>query len=223
MKRSLKVLVGSALATAVLAGTALADFTPTYTLKVSDTKIGGHPQVDIHMEFDKDDEEIGNFRMTLPKGYNVAGDDDIPNDEEIGAGTVKIRAGVDCRPGPEGAIPAGADLTIPATIYERARTDAEADEGVHAVWLLDLEPANRVRLRVKGSPTTGWTVEGAPTPSDNTCNPLTVDLTINSESESGVPLITNPTKKGKKVIISEIMSQDSPSVATFKTKVKITK
>lgn len=234
MKRYMKVLIGTALASLTLVGTALADFTPDYSLEVSDTTVGGHPQVDIHLAFDAEDEEIGNYKMTLPKGFDIAADEDIENgdggalpgavagDEEIGAGNVVIRAGFDCRPGPEGAIPVGSEVTIPATIYEKARTDAEADDGVHAVWLLDLEPANRVRLLVKGSITEGWTIEGAPTPSDNTCNPLTVDLTINSESESGVPIITNPLKKGKKVILSEIFSQDSPAVATFKTKVKIT-
>lgn len=223
MKRSLKLTLTTLVASLALVGTALADFTPEFSLEVSDTKVNGHPQVDIHLEFDADDEEIGNFKMTLPKGYNIAGDDEIENDEEIGGGDVTIQAGFSCRPGPEGAIPLSAPVTLSATIFEKARTDDEMDAGVHAVWLLDLEPANRVRLLVSGSPTTGWTIEGAPTPSDNTCNPLVVDLTINSESESGVPLITNPKKKGKKVILSEVFSQDSSAVAVFKTKVKITK
>ncbi|HVL63834.1 MAG TPA: hypothetical protein VM573_01550 [Actinomycetota bacterium] len=229
-------LIGATLA-AMLAvgGIALAKFEPKFDLKLSDLKRGGNPQADIHLEFAADDEEIGAFKMTLPKGTNVASDEDIPDaagpiptrsegsGEEIGGGTVVIRVGPDCRPGPEGALPIGTEVTLDATIYERPRTDAEADEGVHAVWFLDLEPANRVRLLVKGSPQTGWTVEGAPTPSDNTCNPLTVDLTINAKSESGVPIITNPTKGKKMVITAEIVSQDSPAVATFKKVFKLSK
>lgn len=236
MRKSLKLSVATAVVSLVLAGTAFADFSPTFELKTSSTKINENPTLDIHLEFDEEDEEIGNFRMTLPKGFNVAGDEEIDNgsapagapgilsgDEEIGSGTVAIRAGFDCRPGPEGAIPIGTEVTIPATIYEKARTDEEEDAGVHAVWLLDIEPANRVRLLISGSPKTGWVIEGAPTPSDNTCNPLTVDLSINGQSESGVGVVTNPTKPGKKVIVAEIFSQDSPDIAVFKTKFKYTK
>ena len=236
MKGPKKVLLASAVVSMLIAGVAQAAFAPKFALKVSDTKVGANPTLDIHLEFSAEDEEIGNFQMLLPKGFNIAADDDIANgqalpgplaakanQEVIGAGTVKIEAGVACRPGPEGAIPASAPVTIDATIYEVARSDDEIDAGVHAVWLLDIEPANRVRLLVKGSPTTGWLIEGAPSPSDQTCNPLTVDLKINGKSESGVPLITNPTKAGKKVITANIISQDSPAVATFKIPVVITK
>jgi hypothetical protein len=76
-------------------------------------------------------------------------------------------------------------------MYERARIDEEQDQGVAAVWFLDLEPLNRVRLLVRGSQNSGWTVSGAPTAS-NTCNPLTVDLTINGKSESGASILKNP-------------------------------
>lgn len=229
-------LLGAALALALaFSGTALAKFEPKFDLTLSDLTRGGNPQADIHLEFAEDDEEIGNFKMTLPKGTVIASDEDIPDaagpipgreelsGEEIGGGTVTIRAGFDCRPGPEGAIPIGTPVTLDATIYERPRTDSEEDEGVHAVWFLDLEPANRVRLLVKGSPQTGWTVEGAPTPSDNTCNPLEVDLTINAQSESGVPIITNPLKGKKMVVTAEIQSQDSPELAKFKKVFKLTK
>lgn len=232
----LRRLMGATLVAALaVGGTAFAKFEPKFELTLSDLTRGGNPQADIHLEFAEDDEEIGNFKMTLPKGTNIASDEDIPeaageipgreerSGEEIGGGTVTIRAGFDCRPGPEGAIPIGTPVTLEAVIYERTRTDEEADEGVHAVWFLDLEPANRVRLRVTGSPEKGWTIQGAPTPSDNTCNPLTVDLTINAQSESGVPIITNPTKGKKMVVKAEIASQDSPEVAKFKEVFKLTK
>ncbi len=224
------------LALALTATAAYADFTPKFELALSDLKVNANPTFDIHLEFDAQDEEIRSFKMTIPKGFVIASDEDIPaqagpipsreerSGEEIGGGSVTIQAGPDCRPGPEGAIPVSAPVTIDdATIYERSRTDEEADAGVHAVWFLDIEPLNRVRLLVTGDPTTGWTVEGAPTPSDNTCNPLTVDLQINGKSESGIPVITNPAKPGKKTFLVEIGSQDSPSVAVFKPAFKITK
>jgi hypothetical protein len=204
-----------------LAGTALADFSPQFNLEVSNKKVKGHPALDIHLEFDAEDEEIGNFMMDFPKGYGVASDAKVPDDEEIGSGTVTIEGGPGCNPMGEG-LPT-APVTLPATIFERARTDEEIDAGVHAVWLLDLEPLNRVRLLVSGSKKTGWHIEGAPTPSDQTCNPLIVDLTINDASASGVPLVTNPRKADTYKVKAQIISQDSGAVAKFTEKIKIKK
>lgn len=222
--RKLRNALGVALVAVVaLAGTAFADFTPQFSLKVSDTKVKGNPALDIHLEFDADDEEIGNFMMDFPKGYGVASDAKIPDDEVIGGGSVTIEAGPGCRPGPEGDTGVAGPVTLDATIYEKARSDEEADAGVDAIWLLDLEPLNRVRLLVTGSKKSGWHIEGAPTPSDNTCNPLLVDLTINDKSESGVALVTNPKTAGKYKVKAQIVSQDSAAVAKFTKKIKITK
>ena len=230
MKRLAILGLAAGLALPLVSGIALADFSPEFSLKLSDTKVKGNPALDIHLEFDKDDEEIGGFELKIPKGFNVAADEAIPNaagpgesDEVVGEGEVTIEAGIACRPGPEGDIPASGPVTIPATIYEKERTDDEADAGVHAVWLLDLEPLNRVRLLITGSPKKGWTMSGAPTPSDQTCNPLVVDLAINDKSESGVPLVTNSKKAGTHKFIATISSQDSASAKKFVSKVKLTK
>lgn len=222
MKR-LFVTLSALMAVVLMAGTAQADFTPQFEFKLSETKAKANPNFQFHMEFDENDEEIGNFKATIPAGYKIAPDAAVENNDVIGGGDITIRAGFDCRPGPEGAIPLGAPVTVSATFYEKDRADEEADSGVHSVWFLDLEPLNRVRLLVTGSIKQGWTVEGAPTPSDNTCNPLIVDLTINGVSEGGAKVITNPKKPGKYVFGAEISSQDSPSIAKFKTPVKITK
>ena len=234
MRNKALAIGGLVTALTMLAGVAYADFSPTFHLALTDTKAGANPNFDIHLEFDENDEEIANFKMTIPKGYVIAGDEDIADEStvpnqparsgaDIGGGTVEIAAGTACRPGPEGGIPLKQNVTINAEIYERSRTDEEADAGVHAVWLLDLEPANRVRLLVTGSPETGWTVEGAPTASDNTCNPLVVNLTIEGQTADGVPVITNPVKPGKAKFTAEVYSQDSPAVAVFKQVFKITK
>ncbi|MFN2588055.1 MAG: hypothetical protein ABR613_08055 [Actinomycetota bacterium] len=234
MRKRALAIGGVATALTMLAGVAYADFSPAFDLTLSDTKINANPNFDIHLEFDENDEEIRNFKMTIPKGYVIAGDEDVPEEPfipgrqersgaDIGGGTVTIAAGPDCRPGPEGGIPVKQNVTIQAEIYERSRTEEEADAGVHAVWFLDLEPANRVRLLVTGSPLTGWVVEGAPTPSDNTCNPLVVDLTIEGKTPDGVPVITNPAKPGKAKFTAQIESQDSPAIAAFTEVFKITK
>lgn len=222
MRKTL-VSVAALMAIVLTAGAALADFSPKFTMELSDTKVKASPNMSFHMEFDAEDEEIGMFTARIPKGFNIATDEAIANDDVIGAGEVTISAGPGCRPGPEGQIPVEVPVTLDATFVEKDRTDEEADSGVHSVWFLDLEPLNRVRLQVSGSVTQGWTVAGAPDPSDNTCNPLIVDLTINGVSEAGVPVITNPTKPGKYVFNAEIASQDTGTIAPFKQVFKITK
>ncbi|MPZ68318.1 MAG: hypothetical protein GEU71_02185, partial [Actinobacteria bacterium] len=69
MIRLRNTLAIAVVAMMALAGTALADFSPQFSLDVSNKKVKGHPAFDIHLEFDAEDEEIGNFIMLLPKGY----------------------------------------------------------------------------------------------------------------------------------------------------------
>ncbi|HEX2240901.1 MAG TPA: hypothetical protein VHJ82_07165 [Actinomycetota bacterium] len=240
-KAKVSIVLVMGLVFSMMGGVARADFTPNFSMELSDTKVLGHPQIDFHLEFDAEDEEIGNFKATLPKGYYIASDEEIPDEacdlagnqqlpnrsentcgETIGSGVIDIAVGPGCRIGGSGS-PGSTQLNIDATFYEVPRTDEEADSGVHAVWFLDIEPANRVRLLIRGDIKTGWTIEGAPTPSDATCNPLTVDLTINSESESGVPILTNPKKAGTKNWMADIQSQDSPTIAHFEVPITITK
>lgn len=219
MRRKLLVSIALGLAGALTAGVALADFTPEFDLTLSDKKVKGNPALDIHLAFDENDEEIGNFSMYIPKGFNIAADAKVPNDEEIGGGDITIEAGPKCTSG--GQAPVGGPVPVSATIFEKGRTDEEVDAGVKAVWLLDLEPLNRVRLLVTGSKKKGWTVAGAPTASPHTCNPLIVDLTINAKSESGVPLVINSAVKGVHKVVATITSQDSPETAVFVEKVRL--
>jgi hypothetical protein len=231
MKKLLVLAMALLVPASLLAPTAGAAFAPKFTVELSDTKVLGNPAMTFHLEFANDDEEIGNFIGYLPKGFDIAGDEAIPTvadpagretGEVIGSGTISIAAGPGCHP----AFPAKEAkgiIQIPATFYERARTDAEADSGVHAIWYLDLEPLNRVKLLVTGSKATGWKIEGAPTPSDATCNALTADLTINATSESGVKIITNAKKAKGYKFMADIVSQDSPSIAHFEQLITLTK
>lgn len=207
-----------------LIGTSFADdgFAPKFTVELSDTKVKANPDLTFHLEFARDDEEIGNFIGYLPKGFNVAADEAIEDREEIGGGVIEIAAGPTCHPNSPASDPRPM-LPVEATFEERDRTDDEADAGVHSVWFLNLEPLNRVRLLVTGSPKKGWKIEGAPTPSDWTCNPLVVDLTINAKSESDVPIVTNAKKPGKYKFMADIVSQDSPAVAHFEQIIKLTR
>lgn len=220
MKRLLTTAL-SGLLVVLLAVPAFADFSPVFKLSLSDTKVNGNPQLTFHLEFDRDDEEIGLFTGRLPRGFKIAPDEAIANDEQIGSGQITIHGGPGCHPSSPSDEPR-APITVNATFLEKDRTDEEVDAGVHSVWFLDLEPLNRVRLIVRGSPSTGWTIEGAPTPSDNTCNPLTADLNISPKSESGVAVVTNPPRARKKKFTATITSQDSPAVANFVQYINIT-
>jgi hypothetical protein len=211
-------LIGSAFA----GTTADQSFAPKFTVSLSDTKVKGNPDLTFHLEFAREDEEIGNFIGYLPKGFNVAADEAIDDGTVIGGGQIEIAAGPMCHPSSPLQDPR-AMLPINATFEERDRTDDEADAGVHAVWFLDIEPANRVRLLVTGSPKTGWKIEGAPTPSDFTCNPLIVDLTINAKSDSDVAIVTNAKKAKGYKFMADIVSQDSPAIAHFEQIIKLTK
>ncbi len=242
-KPKLAIVLTVALVFSLIPGAAQADFTPVFSMELSDTKVLAHPEISFHLEFDAEDEEIGDFKATLPKGVYIASDDEIPDEacdpagnrqlpsplrsentcgETIGEGTIDIAAGPGCRIGGSGS-PGSTQVTVTPTFYEVPRTDEEADSGVHAVWFLDIEPLNRVRLLIRGDIKSGWTVQGAPTPSDATCNPLTVDLKIFAESESGVPILTLPKKPGTKIFMADIQSQDSPTIAHFEVPIKITK
>lgn len=231
MKKKSVLFMALTLAMSMLIGPAHAEFTPKFSVTLSNTKALGNPSMTFHLEFDREDEEIGNFIGYIPKGFDIASDEAIPattdalgreKGEKIGSGSIEIAIGPTCHPSSPAQDPRE-QAPIPATFYERTRTDDEADAGVHSVWLLDLEPANRVRLLVTGSKATGWKIEGAPTPSDATCNALTVDLTINAKSESGVSIITNAKKPGAKKFMADIVSQDSPAIAHFEQIITITK
>src|SRR3712207_1051388 len=106
------VTLSALMAVVLMAGTAQADFTPKFTFELTDAKAKANPGFVFHMEFDENDEEIGNFKASIPAGFNIAPDDAIENGDVIGGGEITIRAGFDCRPGPEGAIPVGVNAPV---------------------------------------------------------------------------------------------------------------
>jgi hypothetical protein len=219
-----------AAAVAVLgAGAAAATFQPTFQLEVSPTKVGANPTLDTKLRFAAEDDEIGLYTLFVPPGYTIATDAQVPDvparpgrpqGDLLGSGKVTIDAGPGCHPSfPVSS--AHGPVTVSAKIYERPVSAEEKKSGAVAAWVLDIEPLNRVRLLVKGSTNAGWSVSGAPTPSDNTCNPLAVDLTINGVSEGGVKLLTNPATPGPRTFRAVIQNQEGTASATY-TKVVTT-
>lgn len=223
MKKVL-IAVSSLMVLALTASAALAEYAPKLSFKLSDTKALANPEINILVSQEEGEEELGHVTLTIPKGFNIPADDAIENGDILGTADLEIAVGPACRNDQAGAIPLQASVPFTAReIKEQDRTDDQADSGVHAVWVVDLQPVTSIPLEVTGSVTKGWKLDGDIPANDNTCPPLKFDGTIFSKSEAGVPLVTNPKKPGKYVFSGSLFSAESPSVVTVKQPVTITK
>lgn len=224
MKRG-KFLIVSALALVLaMVPTAWAqgDFSPKMTFSLSDTKVNANPEMNMTVSQDNNEEELGTVTLKIPAGFSIPTDEAVPHNDTLGTGTINIHAGPGCRPG----FPAELDGNLgplPATMKEQDRTDEQQDAGVYASWLLDISGVTRVPFVITGSKAKGFTLYGEIAPNDNTCPPFDFELTINSESSSGVPIFVNPSKAGKKVFSGTFTSIDSPASVTIKQAITITK
>jgi len=224
--RRTKLMAGALVASLALMGGAAygaGDFSPEMTFEISDTKVGGNPELNLHVEQDgADEEELGHVTLGIPKGFNIAADEDIANDVQLGTGNIVIGAGTTCRNDQANAIPLTLAPELPATLKELDRTDEQADRGVHSVWNLDITGVTKIVLEVTGSSKAGWKIDGDIPANDNTCPPLVFDMTVNSLA-GDVPIVTNATKPGTKIFTGTFSSQESPAVVTLKSKIKLTK
>ena len=221
MKRS-RFLVLSAL-TLVLAmvgsASAQGDFSPKMTFSLSDTRVRANPQMKLTVEQDNNEEELATVTLKIPAGFKLPPDAAVPNDDQLGSGTINIHAGPGCRQGsPQDA---DAPITAPATLKERDRTDEQQDSGIYASWLLDISGVTSVPLVITGSKAVGWTLFGEIAPNDNTCPPFSFELNVNSQSASGVPILRNPRRAGKKVFKATFTSADSPASVTIRQPITI--
>ena len=197
------------------------DFSPEMTFELSDTRIKANPQMKITVSQEDGEEELATVTLRIPKGFKLPPDAAIPNDDQMGSGTINIHVGPGCRP--DAPAPADSNATLPATLKERDRSDEQMDSGVYAVWLLDISGVTTIPLEVTGSKLAGWTLQGEIAPNDNTCPPFNFELNVNSQTTSGVPILINPRRTGKKVFSGTFTSADSPATATIKTPIVITK
>lgn len=196
------------------------DFSPEMTFELSDTRVKANPQMTISVEQDDNEEELATVTLKIPAGFKLPSDAAVPNNDQLGAGTINIHAGPGCRP--DAPLGADAPITAPATLKEADRTDEQQDAGVYAVWVLDISGVTKVPLQITGSRAVGWTLQGEIAPNDNTCPPFSFELKVNSQSSSGVPILKNPRKPGKKVFKGTFTSADSPTSVTVKSVIKIT-
>ena len=221
MKRT-KFLAVSAL-TLVLAmvgsASAQGDFSPEMTFSLSDTRVRANPQMTITVAQDNNEEELGTVTLKIPAGFKLPPDAAVPNDDQLGSGTINIHAGPGCRAGAPPDV--DAPITAPATLKETDRTDEQQDSGIYAAWVLDISGVTKVPLVITGSKAVGWTIYGEIAPNDNTCPPFSFELKVNSQSASGVPILVNPRRTGRKVFSGTLTSIDSPASVTIKQAFRI--
>jgi hypothetical protein len=219
MNRVMKVTIATVLCVLLVAGAAIAgNFSPKIKFTLSTTKIKGNPSINVKVEQNDGEEELKHVTLRIPKGFTLAGDAKIPNNTTLGTGEILIAAGPNCHPS-GGSIPIKQQVPLPVTLKELDRTDEQSDQGIKAIWVLDVT-ATKINLAVTGSKTKGWTLDGDIPPNDGTCTPFTFEMTINAKA-GNVPIIKNPTKPGKYVFSATFYSLDSPATVTLRQPVKI--
>ena len=222
MKGAKHVLLAGVLL-AVAAGHAYAqgDFSPKMTFTLSDTKVNANPSMDIHVEQDPDEDELGHVTLRIPKGFNLANDEAIADGTSIGEGNINIHVGPSCHPSfPVGGASTGADL--PAEITEVDRTDEQSDAGVWAVWNVDVT-VTRFDLVITGSPASGFVLDADIPGNDGSCPPLVFDAAIAATTDDGTAILTNPKKAGNKTFSGTFSAAATPATVTINQVIKITK
>lgn len=222
MKNIRRILVAAL--TLVIASPAVAadaGFSPEFSWELSDTRIKANPQMTLKLAQENGEEELAHVTLKIPPGFKLPPDAAVPNNDQLGAGSITIAAGPGCRPGaPVGD--AKAPLNAPATLKEQDRTDEQVDAGVFAVWVLDISGVTKVPLEIRGSRATGFTFDGDIAPNDNTCPPFSFELKVNSQTTSGVPVLKNPRFAKRYKFFSIFTSADSPTSVTIPQVIKIT-
>jgi hypothetical protein len=195
-----------------------ADFSPSLKFSLKPKKVKKNSELRIQVGQNAGEEELGHVTLKIPAGFKVPGDKAIEDGDQLGVADLAIDAG----PGCAGAGPVTAPATFPdREIVEQDRSDEQADRGVKAVWVVDLQPVTTIPLEVTGSVRKGWKLDGDIPANQFTCPPLTFDGTIFKKSTGGVVITKNPKKPGKYVFKGILFSQGSPTKKTIKTPIRI--
>lgn len=219
VRRTLVAALALVMAFPVVA--AAGDFSPEFSFELSDTRIKANPQMTLKLSQEDGEEELGHVTLKIPAGFKLPPDAKVPDQDQIGSGSITISGGPGCRPGaPVGD--AKAPVTAPATLKEQDRTDEQVDAGVFAVWVLDISGVTKVPLEIRGSRALGYTFDGDIAPNDNTCPPFSFELKVNSQTTSGVPVLKNPRLAGRYKFSASFTSADSPATVTIPQRIKIT-
>ncbi len=171
-----------------------AEFTPTARFSLSSTRVRANPELTIAVAQDQGEEELKSVVLRVARGFRLAKDGRLQNGEQLGEGEISIHSGPRCAGAPVGSAP----ITVPVDIVERDRTEQEREQGVKAVYVVDLEPVTTIDLLVRGSARNGWTLSGKIPANDLTCPPFSFEATLfRTAEESRTKIIVNPAQAGR--------------------------
>lgn len=191
--RIVLTLVAGAAALALLSNAAGAiDFSPTIEFGLSDAQVNGNPEVGVTVSQETGEEELDLVQITVPAGFTLATDEQLPNGTQIGGGNITIDVGPRCR---DPNVPLSGPAIVGVRILEQDRTPTEVADGVVAIYVVDLQPVTRIPLRVVGSPGTGYTLSGNVPQNPDTCPPFTFAATF-FKTAAGAPIFLNPAAPG---------------------------
>jgi hypothetical protein len=198
-----------------------AEFSPSLKFGLSPAKVKANSELKIEVGQDNGEEELGHVTLKIPKGFKLPGDAAIDDGDQVGEANLAIDVGPRCA----GQTPVSAPAPFDARpILEQDRTDEQADRGVKAVWVVDLQPVTTIPLEVTGSAKKGWKLDGDIPANQFTCPPLVFDGTIYKKSaDGGVTITKNPAKAGTYKFKGTLFSAESPAKKTITTKIKIKK
>lgn len=168
-----------------------ADFSPSIEFSLSDYTTGANPELAVQVAQDSGEEELDLVQITVPAGFTLATDEQLPNGTQIGGGDITIDVGPRCR----GISPLSAPGNVGVRIVEQDRTPGEIADGVVAIYVVDLRPVTQVTLKVKGSPADGYTLTGNVPQNPDTCPPFTFSASF-FKMAAGTPVILNPKAAG---------------------------
>ncbi|HWL65037.1 MAG TPA: hypothetical protein VNP73_03600 [Actinomycetota bacterium] len=219
MSRFIKLIAVTG-AMLLVAGIAWAQtFDVTVSFELTDTKALAQTGINIHIEQPAGQPEMGHVTLTIPRGFKVPGDAKMADGDQVGTADLSIDVGPAC----SGAGPGTAPAQFPdRVIVERDRTDEQADRGVKAVWVVDLQPVTTIPLEITGSKKKGWKLDGDIPANDHTCPPIVFDAQIGPTSAAGVPVLTNAATPKDYVFKAIFTSQQSPDVDTNLQTITIT-
>ncbi len=195
-------------------------FDVTVSFELSDTKVSANPSLKIHIEQPAGQPEMGHVRLAVPKGFKLPTDAKIEDGDNVGIADLSIDVGPRCA----GQGPVSGPASFPdRPIFEQDRTDEQADRGVKAVWVVDLQPVTTIPLEITGGPKRGWKLDGDIPANQFTCPPILFDGEIYATSETGgVPILRNPKVPGDYVFKAIFNTQESPDVDINKQTITIT-
>lgn len=205
------VTLVAGLLTPAVAGAA---FAPTIEFSPASLKAGANPELNARIAQATGEEPIDKVTFLVPAGFQFPDDASITNGENLGEGVFATSTAPFCS--------SAFQQSFDATAHERDRTAEEIQQGVTAVWVIDLGIV-QVDLVFTRMASGSWRAVADVPNNPLVCPPSTLTATLNETSAaSGTPIWRNPEKPGNYTLTSIVDSTEG-SQHVITQKIRITK